>query len=1521
MFQRKHPRTGRARTSGTQRGLAAALSLFLLFSLLPTGTAWAEDGASADAGPTPIDMKIVTQSDGTPGWDGNDDAGNDSGPNNGIVRVNDVVTYEVQYGVNDSEVDNLTWSIKFPKGMEITEVPGYCVGGGTIEPATAGTPSLPYSSSSIDELAEQTLTCNMGSIAVERQKVSVKLRVLGFVPNAQDLPIVEASIKADGIDEPIPSQTLPSVKASSRLQWDLSKNGVALTENSGYVTGPASVACPWDSTLVCLSTEYSILLSAPNQGKGAMPLVGDFTFTDDLSPEALFPGLTAQQYAALNADPDAYGARFACTGSWGRMIPARKIGVTQAGVLATKENSVRDSGSCTATTAGPGKPVQLKVSGADTSLLTIPTNTAYPDQALPSNQAYAVALPVTVYVPIATIRDFGVPVNDTWTLQTRNTFSNLSINGFTAADHQSSAEQPTWNDYRALPMSISIPGGFNKYFMGVPGAPGNTPPTQFASDPSLGEGVPGGSTLRSGSATVAATQKLTSQLYFTGSTTSLPVDQSVIGCDVWDNTKLYLSEVDGKSTASQLQRVPSNGKAVWVSGYNNVLKADGTGAREALTAADTPALKVQYSALAGGSGAASECGDSAGPWYDNPKDVPGNDPAKLSEGVYTGVARVRVHLILSKPVSNVGISNVRAAVSIGMQVADTGMPTGTILPNWASTKRVKSASLSMAQVLAAPGAWSTSTYDPGTTQTTGHTGNLGDRLILAAAQVRVDKQVRKGTSGDFTSTPPQVTGNDTVQYQISPTLTSGASTPGIFNEVWVEDCIASTQTYADASVTPTVVSIGSTPADAKRPACAAGETYVRWVFNAEVNQPITPIILTTEVSPTAPDGASSSDVVAWASEDASMLTQRRDAAQIQISNVAGIKLEKKALTPVVQVNTPGATNLERNLWSITLTNTLPVVTGSGVSGPDIIDVLPAQGKLGTSFHGTFTFDGATVTEGGSDVVTLYTNSTSINANPTHSSNGAAGSTAWCDAPSGGNLVSGTGSCPTGNADVTGLRFQRPGAYNPGDKISVEVAMVGKGNAAGDRYVNRAAAAATGLDQFVGPLDRAETVVSSSVGSHVWWDFNRSGVLGGDGDLPEPGAPNVSVHLVGTDDLGNAVDRTTTTDENGDYHFDGLRSSDANGYVVTFSKPTGASAFTEQNAAGSAPGTASVPDVTSGASAPVVVGTNESNTTINAGLIADGSLNIQKTLKGAGVKPFSAKDPLEFGVECTLNDESVYSNTITLQPDGSESVSSAVLGPIPAFAKCVVTETASPRSDKDLDPEPVTVTIPWDSSAQAAGNVTASLTNYYSAGKVQLTKQLKGDPKRLKQVEKTKFTFLVTCQIEEKNASGDSVRSTLFSGTWKVRGGETVILGNSNSQVIALPLGARCFGEETNSGGATESSIDHSSYDNGAAVTIGTPEKVQTLSLTAVNTFTCAGGACDEKTTTCTGPKCPTQGPGNGGGTNPGGTPGNGTPATDGAPMLALTGGSLALLGYSALGLIAVGLVLWRRRPRARSEAN
>ena len=1388
--------------------------------------------STAHAAPQ-LGLIVGLASDGTETWDADDSAGNDSGPNNGIVRVNDTVNYQVQYNVNDSTGvvytgRNTTVRLKFPKGIYLDSLPGVCQQpGSSLTPDTMPDPALPLVADALNGLPEQELICNIGDKTNASESLYLTAKVSNLVGNGAKLTILEGAISADDVPATAAS-ALPTVTASSRLKWDISKNSVVLKENSGYVYGPTNSECPWDTSRVCKLTAYTAQISAPDNGKGAMPAIGDITFTDDLSPAAMYPHLDAGTIALIEADLEKYGSRI-YPYDYYYMSAAPKIGFRGS----TTTNAVRDSGQVTFNQAGPGKPAVFTIRDADTTLKTFPSQVLQPSgTAIPSNAAYAVTTSFIVYTPVDVIKDFGVHRDNTWSLATRNAFSGLKVNGLTANDVEGSGDQPAWNDYRTTSPEVSIGSGFSKYIAGVPEQPGNMTPVEFSpSDSSYGEGPAGGATFRSGGITVAPTQDVQTQLLLVGTNPGLPGKVSAMMCDAWDNTRLHLESrsVPGSThPAANFQRIGSEGSPVWVSGYNNALI--GGKAAWATQSSQVPEIKVQYSATPGGSEAASECGDDKGPWYDSPSEVPGNDSTLAARGVYSAVSRVRIYTVLPAPVAKnelVG-AGVRMVVGISHEVVDSGRPAGDILPNWAGVKRVNLEELTQEKLLEHKASWGQSSYEP-----SNHTGQYGDRLILALAQARVAKQVRKGTSGTFSATPPQLTGGDVAQFQLSPSLTSAASVPGILKDVWVEDCLPESLTYLDASVTPAVMSAGSTPADAKRPACAAGETYLRWIFPGhEVNQAIPPIILTTEISPAVKDGVYTNTVVVWAEDDVSTLAQRTARASVQVSNVAGIKLEKTALTPVVQVNREGQATNELNKWRIRIMNTLPNPDAQAISSPDIIDILP-RNQLGESaFKGTFTLESASVTHGTGAARILYTAANEVNQDPNDATNSSSGATTWCDAPTGGTVISGSGACPTSAADVTALRIQQPGSFGSGEYVEAELSMLGVGNADGDVYSNVVFARATGLDLAVGPIKRAERVIGGEIGDYTWVDLNRNGIQDQLNGSDEPAAEGVTVTLTGTDDLGNAVHATTTTDANGAYSFAGLRASDSSGYTVTFGNY--ADGFTAQSA-GTDTTVDSNADTTTGASAPVVLKRGAKDDTVDAGYVASGSLTVTKLVSGQGVEPFAGGDSFTFSAVCTLDGKEVLNKqdiTVTI-PQGASSADSETMAGIPVGSSCVVTETAAAGSDPVAQLPSTTVTIGWDAAARSGQEVKASLTNYYSAGIVKVTKALEGDDQAVADAAGTEFTVLVTCQVPD--ASG-AAGATVFSGDVKLVGGQTVTAKDAGGNDVKLPPGTRCFGQETGTGGATSHAVTPNTWADGVAVDTNDPGMLDELQISATNTF-------------------------------------------------------------------------------------
>src|SRR5690606_26410777 len=103
---------------------------------------------------------------------------------------------------------------------------------------------------------------------------------------------------------------------------------------------------------------------------------------------------------------------------------------------------------------------------------------------------------------------------------------------------------------------------------------------------------------------------------------------------------------------------------------------------------------------------------------------------------------------------------------------------------------------------------------------------------------------------------------------------------------------------------------------------------------------------------------------------------------------------------------------------------------------------------------------------------------------------------------------------------------------------------------------------------------------------------------------------VTVRLTGRDDLGNEVSLETVTDEDGRYLFENLRSSDEDGYTVTFEALPGTRFTASNRGADDAldsdvdPGTGEVT---------VVLPRNTEDMSVDAGLLADGGLRVQKLI--------------------------------------------------------------------------------------------------------------------------------------------------------------------------------------------------------------------------------------------------------------------------------------------------------------------
>ncbi len=86
---------------------------------------------------------------------------------------------------------------------------------------------------------------------------------------------------------------------------------------------------------------------------------------------------------------------------------------------------------------------------------------------------------------------------------------------------------------------------------------------------------------------------------------------------------------------------------------------------------------------------------------------------------------------------------------------------------------------------------------------------------------------------------------------------------------------------------------------------------------------------------------------------------------------------------------------------------------------------------------------------------------------------------------------------------------------------------------------------------------ARSLLAATLSGFVYVDANDNGIRDLDNnDNPETPIPGVTLTLTGTDINGNAVNLTTTTGTDGSYSFTGLAVSNAAGYTLTETQPSG-----------------------------------------------------------------------------------------------------------------------------------------------------------------------------------------------------------------------------------------------------------------------------------------------------------------------------------------------------------------------------
>lgn len=223
--------------------------------------------------------------------------------------------------------------------------------------------------------------------------------------------------------------------------------------------------------------------------------------------------------------------------------------------------------------------------------------------------------------------------------------------------------------------------------------------------------------------------------------------------------------------------------------------------------------------------------------------------------------------------------------------------------------------------------------------------------------------------------------------------------------------------------------------------------------------------------------------------------------------------------------------------------------------------------------------------------------------------------------------------------------------------------------------------------------------------------------------------------------------------------------------------------------------------------------------------ATGSLVIAKEVIGPGAPEFS-DGPFFFGVSCTYGDATTAMVVVVPGSDDGTPVESEPVPGLPIGSTCTITEIGNGGADSTPPPQIVVID---DGETDV---FFASFENPFSAGTIAVVKHVDGDAADSAHVQALAYTVAVECAVDVRGTLVPLVDQDIV-----IRGdGVPVTVLDSTGDPILLPLGTRCWGTETSSGGATSVVIDHDSYETGIEVVAAADGGLQPLAITVTNTF-------------------------------------------------------------------------------------
>ncbi len=300
-----------------QRRSAFALIPALIAGVVGLGVAQSATAATGAVG----SLSLVVVSDGSAPFDGDANAaGRDSGPSNGLVRTHDTMSYRWDYSV--ATPGDVTFTQELPNGLWTDASAAACVGGAAAISAD-----------------RHTLTCTLPNRLVGSGSYTVSAVVSGTAANGT---LLQTSVSADTVTS---NQVSTTVTAATAMDVSMVQAGLPIQK-----AGPGAFAAT-QGWAFYQDVELYAPIDATNGIRGRQAIQSPLTFT--VTPPATMTTAVISDCRAM-----AY--------SESEPLPT--------GGTEKTTNQIKESGTWTCSQpGGPGTPITVTVTGADSTLDVYPT--------------------------------------------------------------------------------------------------------------------------------------------------------------------------------------------------------------------------------------------------------------------------------------------------------------------------------------------------------------------------------------------------------------------------------------------------------------------------------------------------------------------------------------------------------------------------------------------------------------------------------------------------------------------------------------------------------------------------------------------------------------------------------------------------------------------------------------------------------------------------------------------------------------------------------------------------------------------------------------------------------------------------------------------------------------------------------------------------------------------------------------------------------------------------------------------